>query len=164
MKKLTKEFAIIGGMGVLITLAVVLFVNFVITPMNVDGNSMEPNFTDNERLWVNKLAYRLSEPDYGQAVVANNPSENNQKDMVKRIVGKPYDVIEVKDNVLYRNDVAVKEVAIPEADGDLTGYGERVELKAGEYYLLGDNTGESSDSRSMGAIDFSNFVGKVLFK
>lgn len=165
MRDFVKKNAVNGLLGVLlIGVCLLVIANFVITPMNVDGRSMEPTLSDNQRIWINQLAYNDGEAEYGDVVVVLNASENNETKMVKRVYGKPNDVIEFRDNVLYRNDVAVENIVLPEDFDGSTGFGEPVELEAGQYYLLGDNLSESSDSRQMGAIDYANFIGKVLFK
>lgn len=149
--------------GIILAIIILSVAYVLVTPMNVDGESMQPTLSDNDYMLVNKMGYLFANPEYGDVAVVNNPSEDNETKMVKRVVGKPNDVMEVKNNILYRNGEAIKQIDIPEADSDLTGYGERLKLGAGEYYMLGDNSGGSSDSRSMGAIEYSNFVGKVLF-
>lgn len=129
----------------------------------VSGDSMLPTLQNNETIHVDHNGFKNRAPDYNELAIAFKSVETKEL-MVKRVVGKPGDIIQIKNGTLYRNDVAVKENILPGIFGDVTGYGERLELKDNEYYLLGDNTGESADSRSLGAIDFENFVGKVISK
>ena len=165
MKRIVKQHAIKGAFGIfVIAILSMLVINFVVTPMNVDGKSMEPTFTDDQRIWVNQLAYQTGEADYKDVVVALNPSNENKTKLVKRVVGKPGDTIEFRSDVLYRNGVAVEEIVLPSDYEGSTGFDAPLKLEDGEYYLLGDNLPESVDSREMGAFNSSNFVGKVIFE
>lgn len=165
MRKTLKKHWINGALVIFgIAILSLIVINFVVTPMNVDGNSMEPTLQDDQRIWVNQLAYKKNEADYGDVVVALNSADDNETKMVKRVFGKPNDIIEFRNNVLYRNDVAVEDIVLPADYDGTTGFGEPLTLEAGQYYLLGDNLPESSDSREMGAIDYENFVGKVIFQ
>lgn len=162
-KKLAKEWALVILTIALLGLGSFIFATNVITPVKVDGASMEPTLEDNQYMFVNKLAYTDGEAEYGDVVVTRKSKEEDLI-MVKRVYGKPNDTIEFLDNVLYRNGVVVEGIVLPADYEGTTGFGEAVKLEAGQYYLLGDNLPESSDSREMGAIDYENFIGKVLFK
>lgn len=160
MKKNMKTWVqVIGG-----AILIVLVLNFVITPMHVDGRSMNPILKDNQYIVVNQLAYKNAEAEYGEIVVANNPSEETSKKMVKMVVGKPGDRIEYRNNVLFRNGKAVPEFVLSEDYLKPESVKEITILEDDQYYLLGKNLPESADSRDMGAISQADLIGKVIFK
>lgn len=164
MKRIVKEHALNGAYGLLaIAFLALLIINFVVTPMNVDGKSMEPTLTDDQQIWVNQLAYKIGEADYEDIVVALNSANENKTKLVKRVVGKPGDTIEFREGVMYRNGTEMKNIVLPANYDGATGFDAPLNLEDGEYYLLGDNLPESVDSREMGAFNSANFVGKVIF-
>jgi signal peptidase I len=170
-----------------VLLAVVVFMLLQTTVRNfkVDGSSMDPTVVNGQYLLVNRLVYlriemyRLSSivpfwqaeedsvryaihpPERGEVIVFefpdSNPS-NSKKDFVKRVIGLPGETIEVKDGVPFVDGVVLEEPYLTTKD---RSNGRKVELGAGEYYVMGDNRAHSNDSRSWGAVPEENLRGKV---
>ncbi|WP_106768944.1 signal peptidase I [Paenibacillus faecalis] len=153
-----KTIAIAFGIMVLLNM-------FVFNLSMVKGESMEPTLEASERLFINKLVYRFSEPDRGDVIVLKDPSTGpDQKEfLVKRIIGIPGDTVEVKGHILYVNGVAQDE---PYTDSPIEDpdFGP-VKLEEDRYFVMGDNRHlrKSKDSREFGSIKRSDIVGRAEF-
>jgi signal peptidase I len=140
-------------------LSVILFlaINAVSARVRVDGFSMHPTLENGEFILVNKLAYKLGQPDHGDIVVFKFPLDPTQ-DLIKRVIGLPGDSISVRNGQLSINDQAVPETyiaAAPDYNGDWV-------VPAGDIFVLGDNRNDSSDSHSWGMLPLKNIVGKAV--
>ena len=125
----------------------------------VYGQSMEPNLHPNQRLIVDKLSYRLHAPQRNDIVVVDLPEMEEM--LVKRIVALPGETVEVRGGTVYVNGVAIPEPY----DHDLTAY-DMAPLTLGPlaYFVMGDNRGNSNDSRSFGPITRDEVVGRVWLR
>ena len=170
-----------------VLLAVVVFMLLQTTVRNfkVDGSSMDPTLENGQYLLVNRLVYLRIEmdrfssivpfwqaeedsvryaihpPERGEVIVFEFPDSNrsnSKKDFVKRVIGLPGETIEVKDGVPFVDGVVLEEPYLTTKDHS---NGRKVELGAGEYYVMGDNRAHSNDSRSWGAVPEENLRGKV---
>ncbi len=144
-------------------IAIYTLVNLLSVRFLVDGVSMSPSFESGQSLFVNRLDYLFGTPQYGDIVVFHNPS-NTAEDYIKRIIGLPGDVIEIRDTILYRNGVPIIETYVAEPCTPHSCPDNRWELGDNEYFVLGDNRNHSSDSRLFGPIHHSLLVGKVVFR
>lgn len=152
------------------TLAIALIIvlvlhTFVFNLSTVEGHSMEPTLTEKEWLFVNKLVYLTGNPGVGDVVILEEPglSGDEQKLLVKRVVGVPGDRIEISGNRLYRNGEAVDE---PYTDIIIEGMGYGpVIVEEGHYFVLGDNRHQhaSKDSRSFGSVSEDFIRGRAEF-
>lgn len=148
-----------------ISLAIIIPVRwFLIQPFYVQGASMEPNFFDHEYLIVDELSYRFRPSARGEVVVFQYPNDPKQY-FIKRVIGLPGETIEIMNgkvkiyNDKYPNGTVLDETAY--LDQDFTASSQTVTLKAGEYFLLGDNRASSLDSRFFGPVKTSHIVGRV---
>ncbi len=125
----------------------------------VYGQSMEPNLHPNQRLIVDKLSYRLHAPQRNDIVVVDLPEMDEM--LVKRIVALPGETVEVRSGTVYVNGTAMPEPY----DHDLTAY-DMAPLTLGPlaYFVMGDNRGNSNDSRSFGPITRDEIVGRVWLR
>ena len=125
----------------------------------VYGQSMEPNLHPNQRLIVDKFSYRLHAPQRDDIVVVNLPEMDEM--LVKRIVALPGETVEVRRGPVYVNGAAIPEPY----DHDLTAY-DMAPLTLGPlaYFVMGDNRGNSNDSRSFGPITRDEIVGRVWLR
>lgn len=140
-------------------MAVILFVLLQATVQNtvVEGQSMEPNLEDGQRLLVNKLAYRFSEPARGDIVVIDSPRGTSEK-LIKRIVGMPGETIELSRGRVYIDGELLEESYHPSIG--MRPYPPTT-IPANHYFLLGDNRDHSGDSRVWGAVSSKLLIGRV---
>jgi signal peptidase I len=153
LKKLVIE--IIGTLlaGVLIFILINISVQYSI----VEGSSMEPNLHNGQRLLINKIAY--SNPQRGDIIIFPPPHvADPDKDFIKRIIGLPGEVIEIKDGIVYINGSPLDEPYIEDNAGINLAL---TVVPDGEYFVLGDNRGNSQDSRFGWTVPGESIVGKA---
>ena len=146
--------------SVLIAAVVILF---LYQPVRVEGTSMMPGLIDQERIFINKFAYRFgfSNISRGDTVVFWYPGDPS-KSFIKRIIGIPGDKIQVTDGKVFVNSAALDEPYVPEAYADHVSAPPRV-VPADEYYVLGDHRSSSNDSRVWGTVPRHFIYGKASF-
>lgn len=149
---------------VAIALVVALFIRFFIAqPFIVSGASMDDTIHHNEYLIVDQVTYHFSEPERGDVVVFRYPGEHG-KYLIKRVIGLPGDTVEIDGTTvtITRGDETI-ELTEPylrtQTSRQLTTV-----LAGNEYFVMGDNRGESSDSRTWGAITREDIVGRVALR
>ncbi len=143
---------------VLLTALMFVGIRLVVQNFRIEGRSMEPTLETDQYLLVNKLSYRLfGEPQRGDIVVFE--AWGQDKDFIKRIIGRPGDDLEIRDSAVYVNGVALDEPYTK--DGVTRDTLGPITLGTNEYYVLGDNRGNSSDSRTFGPLPADKIVGKA---
>ena len=145
-----------------VVFAVVLIV-FLYQPVKVEGTSMMPALTDQERIFINKFTYRLG-PDNisrGDTVVFFYPLDPT-KSYIKRIIGVPRDRIEITEGKVYVNGSPVEEPYVPEEYRDHLSMAEAT-VPMDHYFVLGDHRSSSNDSRAWGFVDRKLIYGKAVF-
>jgi len=134
---------------------------FVIQPFIVDGQSMEPNFENNDYLITEKISFKLRPITRGEVVILR-PPDNPSVNYLKRIVAIPGDTIEIKDGQVAVNGKTIIESYI---DGQKTltvnNQDLKVTLTQDAYFAMGDNRNHSRDSREVGPIPKENIVSHV---
>jgi signal peptidase I len=144
---------------IFISLAVFLIVYiFLFQPHRVKGDSMLPNYYNNELLLTEKVSYRFGDPSRGDVIVFRAPGSRNV-DFIKRIVALPGDFVKIENGSVFINGNELPEPY----ETQKTQGAESISLSDGEYFVLGDNRGSSSDSRSFGPIDEDSIKGRVFF-
>jgi signal peptidase I len=167
MKRILSFVWELAKIGVVAALIVVPLRMYVFQPFLVKGDSMVPNFHNGDYLIVDELSYKFRSPERGEVIVLKFPYDPSQR-FIKRIVGLPGETIEIQDGkvVVYRIDT--KEAFVLEETEYLgavrTPGSVKVQLKEGEYFVLGDNREFSSDSRSWGPLSTKYIVGRMLWK
>jgi signal peptidase I len=142
---------------IILTALIFLGIRLVVQNFRIEGRSMEPTLHSGQYLLVNKMAYRwLGDPGRGDIIVFE--AWNQDKDFIKRIVGTPGDEIEVRDGCVYVNDTCLEESYLEQPTTDAVG---PVELGPDQFYVLGDNRGNSSDSRNYGPLGRESIIGKA---
>lgn len=126
----------------------------------IEGACMEPALRSAEKIMVNKLIYHLHPPHIGDVVVFSYPLDP-KKDFIKRMVGGPGDIIEVRDGFLYRNGEKVPETFVKEYV--FGSYGP-VRVPNDKICVMGDNRNNSHDSRAWGLLDLNRVKGRAEFK
>jgi signal peptidase I len=134
----------------------------------IPSPSMEPTLQEGDRVLVNKLSYRLHDVHRGDIVVFERPPgsgnpEEDIPDLIKRVIGLPGDFIEARaDGSVYINGQRLEEPYL--ASGTRTANLERQAVPEGHVFVMGDNRGNSSDSRDFGAIDEDLIVGRAFLR
>ncbi len=146
---------------IVIIVTIVLIRTFIATPVIVDGNSMVPNLINNQLLVLYKLNKNYKRFDI---VVIDHKVNGTKEHLVKRVIGLPHEYVEYKDSKLYINKKEVEEkfINVKTADFSLAKLG-FLEIPEGYYFVVGDNRGDSSDSRILGLIPENEIKGKIKF-
>jgi signal peptidase I len=145
-----------------------LFRFFVAEPYIVSGQSMLPNFHNNEYLIVNKVGYRFDEPQRGDAIVFKYPKDTSQY-FIKRIIGLPGEKVRLAEGrvIIYNTEhpqgQVLDEPYLPNPNITF-GRSDTVTLGSEEYFVLGDNRQASSDSRVWGILPKHDIVGKAWLR
>jgi signal peptidase I len=139
-----------------------LIVTFVFQVARVDGISMAPTLQDQDRLVVNKLAYRFDDPQVGDIVMLLYPL-NPDKSYVKRIVAREGDTLRIRDGRVFRNDIALDDSFVPPEYRGHDDWGPEV-IPEGSYFVMGDHRTHSSDSRQWRFVPKKYIVGKVQLR
>lgn len=134
---------------------------WVAQPFIVQGNSMLPNFHNGEYLIINEFSYHFRDPARGEVVVFRYPRQPSQF-FIKRIVGLPGDMIEIREGDVFVNGALFDEAYV--ADSMITAPDSSIILGVDEYFVLGDNRQASSDSRVWGGLKEHFIVGKTLVR
>ena len=153
---------------IIISLAIIIPIRYyLVQPFFVKGASMEQNFHDGDYLLIDEISYRLGEPQRGDVVVFRYP-ENPSQFFIKRLIGLPGETIEIKNNtVKIYNSEFPKGLVVEEdylSSSQETFGNVSVKLVEGEYYVLGDNRMQSSDSRTWGTLDKSFITGRAFLR
>jgi len=141
---------------------------FVFQPFVVRGSSMEPNFYSGDYLIVDEISYRFNPPQRGDVIVFGYPRNPSQR-FIKRIIGLPNETIEIKDKKIIISSLDGTEQILDEGTYlPISGISEETNLKLSlsgdEYFVLGDNRGNSSDSRQWGPVKREYIIGKVFVR
>jgi signal peptidase I len=139
-----------------------LIVTFGFQVARVEGQSMAPTLADQDRLIVNKLAYRLGPPQVGDIVMLYYPL-NPDKSFVKRVIAEEGDQIRIVDGRVYRNDVLINDDYVPSEYRSHDDYGPKM-VPQGYYFVMGDHRNNSSDSRHWGFVPKKYIIGKVQLR
>lgn len=139
---------------------------FLFRPFQVSGSSMYPNFHDREYVLTNLIGMRFQDPKRGDVVVFQSPVEKD-KDFIKRVMGIPGDTIMVQEGDLYINDEKINQSDFLPSEvrtypGAFLQEAQMVNLGTDEYFVMGDNRGNSSDSREWGFVKKSEIVGQTI--
>lgn len=172
---------------VVLALLIFLAVRAVVQNFRVEGSSMYPTFVNGQYVLVNKAAYAridtntlanwlpfvhhstnpehfiFGAPQRGDVIVFHPPWPNDpSKDFIKRVVAVPGDMVDVRGGNVYVNGALVSTPYIHQPTEPLNPCWTQITLRQNQYYVMGDNRGNSSDSRAWGPIDASEIVGRTL--
>jgi len=144
---------------VVVSVAIAAFlITFVVQAFYIPSRSMEPTLEPGDRILVNKFIYRFHEPRRGDVIVFKFPLDPS-RDFIKRVIGLPNDTVEIRSGALYINEKQVKEPYLPETFPGSYG---PFKVPPRHLFVLGDNRGNSEDSRFWGALPRENIVGKAM--
>lgn len=138
---------------------------FVAEPFIVSGSSMVPTFSNGDYLIVDKISYRLGEPKRDDVVVFRYPGDTT-KFFIKRIIGLPNEIVDIKGNdVTITNGAHTTGFKLDQEFVKNPANNEtHFELKSDEYFVMGDNRSASSDSRYWGAVKRNLFAGRAFLR
>lgn len=158
---LTEWFVVIA---VAIT-AALLVRSFVLQQFAVSGHSMDTTLHDGDRVLVNKLSYRMHDPNRGDVVVLKTIEGAGERDLIKRVVALPGETVEYRSCVLY---VDGRELIEPYLDPEVVrpnacGQDQAALVVPAEFvFVLGDNRAGSKDSRDLGPISYDDLIGRAF--
>lgn len=145
----------------------ILIRTFLFGPYKIPTGSMKPTFMENDKIFVDKLSYRFHKPQRGDIIVFKFPKDP-KKDFVKRLVGLPGERVEIRNGVLLINGRPMTDPPF----GNQTYYnredwqfgksGEVIPVPEGHYFVLGDNSQNSDDSRDWGFVPRKSVLGKAV--
>src|SRR3981081_3621495 len=138
-----------------------LIIIFLYQPVRVEGTSMLPMLEDQDRLFINKLAYRVGEIHRGDVVVFLYPHDH-EKSYIKRVIAVPGDDLKIDHGRVYVNGAPVAEPYVPNRFADDRSQPEMT-VPSHEYFVMGDHRSISSDSRDFGPVDRELIYGKAAF-
>jgi signal peptidase I len=140
MKSFARELLITLGLA----LAIFILLQTTVQSSIVDGSSMQPGLQDGQRLIVVKATYHFTQPERGDIIIIHPPVAP-QKQWVKRIIGLPGDIVEVKAGKVYVNNIPLDEPYI----NDVPSYTfPPYKVPEDNYFVMGDNRNNSTDSHS----------------
>src|ERR1700678_202226 len=135
----TRDLAVALGLALVIII-------FLYQPVKVEGTSMNPLLSDQERIFINKIVYRFEPIDRGDVVVFWYPLDRS-KSFIKRVVALPGETLEIRFGHVYINGKEVAEPYVPANYLDGSSYGP-VKIPEGNYFVMGDHRDSSNDSRA----------------
>ena len=139
-----------------------LIVTFGFQVARVEGLSMIPTLEDQDRLIVNKFAYRIGEPRRGDIVMLYYPL-NPDKSFVKRVIGEEGDTVRIVDGRVFVNEVPILDDYVSADFRGHDDWGPQV-IPEGYYFVMGDHRNNSSDSRHWGMVPKRYIIGKVQLR
>jgi signal peptidase I len=143
-----------------IGLALVIIV-FLYQPVKVEGTSMAPLLSDQERIFINKFVYRFEPIDRGDVVVFWYPLDRS-KSFIKRVIALPGETVEIRRGVVYVNGHEIAEPYVPPQYADVSDYPPTT-LPRGSYFVMGDHRISSNDSRVFGPVASQFIYGRAVF-
>ena len=171
------------SISIIIALIIALLIRgFIFEIVLVSGRSMDDTLADGQRLYVNKVSYYISEPKRNDVIIMIKEEGNLDKtplfqkvsilkkiipdfketDYVKRIIGIPGDIIDIKDGKVYRNgEELVEPYSIGKTYAKILQF--PITILENKYLVLGDNRENSSDGREFGLIDRTRIKGKAVY-
>ena len=136
----------------MIILVVVLIKTFLVSPIRVNGASMNPTLNDKDIMLLDEISYRFSDIERFDIVVVKEEDEY----LIKRVIGLPGETVEYKNDKLYIDGKYVKEDFKHKETFDFS-----TTLGKDEYFIMGDNRTNSTDSRVFGPISRDKIMGKT---
>ena len=145
-----------------------LFTTFVIRSVEVEGHSMSTTLSDGDKALTDALFYKMGNiKRFDIVIVKKKEGKYKGEELVKRVIALPGETLEYENGVLYINGEVVEETFISDEVKELTfnkNYRYKKVLGDDEYFVMGDNRGNSSDSRYFGTITKSEIKGRGLLR
>jgi signal peptidase I len=153
--------SLLRDVAISVALAVILIV-FIYQPVKVEGTSMMPGLTDQERIFVNKYEYKLGPNNIHRGdLVVFHPPRDLRESYIKRVVGTPGDTVQIIAGDVYVNRQRLDEPYVLDEYRDHESMASEL-VPADRYFVLGDHRNSSSDSRTWGLVDRDEIYGKAV--
>ncbi len=140
---------------------------FILTPNQVKGASMEPNFHTGDYILTSRITYKFRKLERGDVVVLKSP-KNPDIEYIKRIVGLPGDVLNIKDGDVFINNNLITEKYIAARtnlwEGGCIKDNVPYSIPTDEVFVMGDNRPRSSDSREFCSVPVQSLIGQVFYR
>ena len=151
--------------AVVLACAVVAAIFFFQTVTMQEG-SMEPTLASGDRFFINRMAYKLGTPERGDLIVFKTSPKEDASLHIKRVIGLPGETIQIKDGQILINGETYKEGRDFPSISSPGLAEEEISLQNGEYFVLGDNRNNSSDSRDMsvGNVRRDKIIGRAWLR
>ncbi len=153
----------LGEMTKILIFTILLFttLHFTIQNFYIQGESMEPSLHNREYILVNKTAYLIQQPERGDVIVFHYPL-NPRMNFVKRIIAMPGDTLSIIGQKVIVNSVVLNEpyINLQDKNSEFASF-QNMHLGTNQYFVMGDNRGNSSDSREWGFVPEQNIIGKA---
>lgn len=156
------DWVVVIGVALLVAF---LVRTFVLAHFVVDGHSMDTTLHDGDRVFVNKLSYRLHDPNRGDVVVLHEIEGTSERDLIKRVIALEGEVIVVRSCQVFIDGVELVEPYLDPEIIDTGGCGAEFgpeTVPDDQVFVMGDNRGGSQDSRAIGFIDEDDIVGRAF--
>ena len=150
---------------------------FIVQAFKIPTGSMRPTLLEGDIILVNKFIYgakipftnwrlpALRQPQRGDVIVFMYP-ENPKKDFIKRLIGLPGEIVEIKEGTVYVNNGPLGEVPFDKIyyynRGDFGGEGQKITVPNDTFFVMGDNSASSQDSRYWGFVPHKNILGCAI--
>ena len=154
LRSWTRDLAVALGLALVIII-------FIYKPVKVEGTSMAPLLSDQERIFINKFVYRFEPIERGDVVVFWYPLDHS-KSFIKRVVALPGETVELRAGRLYVGGKELMEAYFPPN----YLYGARyppLTIPADSFFVMGDHRDSSNDSRVFGPVARQFIYGKAVF-
>ena len=154
LRSWTRDLAVSLGLAIVVMI-------FLYQPVKVEGTSMNPLLSDQERIFINKFIYRFEPIERGDVVVFWYPLDRS-KSFIKRVVGLPGETVEISMGRVYINGEDLTDQFVPSTYLDGSNYTPR-KIPDSEYFVMGDHRDSSNDSRVFGPVQRQFIYGKAVF-
>ena len=165
MSRTTRAFvdwAVVVGIALLVA---ILVRTFLLAHFVVDGTSMFSTLNTGDRVFVNKLSYRLHDPNRGDVVVLHQIGGSSERDLIKRVIALPGETIEIRSCEVTIDGRRLEEPYLDPTvvtPGNCGGDHRATLVPDDSVFVMGDNRGSSSDSRVLGPIHETDLVGRAF--
>lgn len=156
------DWIVVIGVALLVAFVVR---TFVLAHFVVDGHSMDYTLHDGDRVFVNKLSYRLHDPHRGDVVVLHEVEPGLDRDLIKRVIALPGETIEMRSCEVRIDGVILDEPYLDPSVVTPGNCGDEIPptvIEPNHVFVMGDNRGGSQDSRAIGTIDENDLVGRAF--
>ncbi len=154
LRSWTRDLAVALGLAIVVMI-------FLYQPVKVEGTSMNPLLSDQERIFINKFVYHFEPIERGDVIVFWYPLDRS-KSFIKRVVGLPGESIEIRDGHVYINGQELADQYVPAGYLDGSTYAPH-HIPSDDYFVMGDHRDSSNDSRVFGPVPRQFIYGKAVF-